>query len=239
MNASTRTMGRRARLLACVVVLACAAGQALARDNALGCREYDLPEGQAMVVTPSTVVNGLPMAVVELNTRLGAEDVRKFYLTLWRGQASGVFEMENEGWQIVAMLDGNCYYTAQIKPAGTGARALLGVSRVPDRSKLKEAGAGFPRLPGSQVLTDMLHDDGMKKGRTLLLSNAHSARVNADFYKQALVTDGWELRAARIVPNPAGTGYVLYLKRGLEERNVTIAGSRDGTNIIANTVDRP
>lgn len=227
-----------ARLL-CAAALALGSGLAVARDNALGCREYDTPEGQAVVVTPSTVVNGLPMVVTELNTRLSPEEVRRFYLVLWRGQASGVFEMENEGWQIVAMLDGNCYYTTQIKAAGTGARALLGVSRVPDRGKLREAGAGFPRLPGSQVLTDMVHDDGMKKGRTLLLNNAHSARVNADFYKQALVTDGWELRAARIVPNPAGTGYVLHLRRGLEERNVTIAGSRDGTNIIANTVDRP
>lgn len=191
------------------------------------------------MVAESMQINGIPMTIRELSSMEQPQAVLQFYRQRWKGNRFGSFEYPLEGWTgAIATLDGQCFYTVQVRPGSQGTRALLAVS---GRRSLagRDPGAGFPKMTGSKVFNDLDHRDGPKTARTVMLANDYSVASNANYYREALMADGWVALVDRPVDTPRGRQHVMVMKRGLEEASLTMGQSGSGTAVIANIVDRP
>jgi hypothetical protein len=217
----------------------CACAAADARDEANGCREFAVPRGAPLVnVAPHKAVNGVPMSIKEMRTKDSPETVLAFYRAEWGRRRPGYFENPLEEWRTIATIDGPCYYTAQVRPQGSGTYALLGVSRRPNVAP-RPRGENFPMPSGSQVYNDLAHHDGPKQGRTVLLTNRQAPDANVLFYRQTFEAGGWVALVDRIVVTDKGPAHVMLWRRGLEEASITVQKGGAGTTVVANLVDQP
>lgn len=226
---------------ACCALIFCGLlpGGAAARDN-IGCHDPAYPQGaKVLIVASNMVMNGVPMAINELRWNEPPEQLLRFYRGRWEALGQKVFETPVGEWRTVGTLDGECYYTVQVKAAEDGSYALVGVTRAPRNAASAEPGKGFPMLSGSRVANDIEHKDGIKNARTLLLNNRFSIEANASFYLRALAGQGWEVMMDRSVATEKGPSRVLVWRRGGEEASMTIGRSAGGAMVVANIVDKP
>lgn len=221
-----------ARLFALAAL--CAAAQAQA-----GCERFAVPEGaRVVIVAKDMVINGVPMAVRELHSKKNPDEIARFYKSEWEGRRQRVQETQALGFRTLSTLDGDCFYTAQIKASSEGSYALLAMT-VLSSGPAKARGEGFPKLPGSVVYNDMQSNDSGKIGRTLLMKNSHSAKANAEFYRYTLRQQGWVAVSDQATETLEGVQLVQVWRKGVEETNLTIGGGLGETQVVVNTVDRP
>ena len=216
---------------------------AFAQEKAVPCPEFPIPPiGQAQWVAENMRMNGMPMQIKELTTEQTPQQVIAFYKQRWSDAPPFFHEYEVGGMPAIATLRSGCFYTVQVMPYGRGAKALLGVSTKPDGGQLKAPGAGFPNMAGSTILNDIDHYDSGKTGRTIMLTNTYSPDANLNFYRRTMADDGWSAIMDRQVGGSKGISYVLVLKRGYHEANLTISPGKagtSGTNVLATFVDKP
>jgi hypothetical protein len=214
-------------------------GSVTARED-IGCRSLPYPENaKVLIVASNMVMNGVPMAINELRWKESPEQLLRFYRSRWEALGHKVFETPVGEWLTAGTLDGECYYTVQVKAAADGSYALLGATRAPRNAASPAPGSGFPMLSGSRVANDLEHKDGIKNARTLLLKNAFSIEANASFYRNALAGQGWQMTLDRAVDTEKGPSRVLVWRRGGEETSMTIGRVAGGAIVVANVVDKP
>jgi len=229
------------RYLLIAALLAAAPARA-ANEARMDCDAFPLPDAKLTWIAPDISFNGMPMQIRQFDSKESAQAILGFYRRQWRGtrEKPGNIEYPLDDWQVIATLKGSCFYTVQVKAAGRdGSTGLLGVSRVPDESQLREAGRDFPMMSGSQVMNDIDHRDGGKRARTIVLTNTFSPDANADFYRRVLGSDGWRVIVSHALPVGTGNVYVLTLRRGVNETSMTISRNGEFTSVLANLVDRP
>ncbi len=223
-----------------VMGAACVCASAMAQEKALPCPEFPTPHvGRLQWVAEHMRMNGIPMQIKELTTEQTPQEVLAFYKRRWGDMPPYFHEYEVGGMPAIATLRNGCFYTVQVQPDGRGAKALLGVSTKPDGGSPKPPGTGFPNMAGSKVVNDVDHYDTGKTGRTILLFNSYSPDANLNFYRRVLADEGWSGVIDRTVSGAKGISYVLVMKRGYHEANVTISPGKGGTSVLATLVDKP
>lgn len=216
------------------------AAPALAGDSGLTCPPFPLPlRGKAEWVAPDMRLNGVPMQIRRLTTDDSPQRVIDFYKNRWGPEPRRYHEYTVGDWQAIATVQGDCFYTVQAKVENGGTVALLGVSSPPSGSSQSTPGAGFPAMSGSDVVDDIDHYDGPKTARTLVLTNAFSPLVNLKFYRDTLGRGGWTPVMDRGVDTGRGTAYVMVLRQGRREANITITSALEGTMVLATIVENP
>jgi len=235
------TRGLRAAALAASVA---AAGAVIAAEEPrMECPAFPLPEAKLTWVAPNIAYNGLPMQIRQFDSKESPKAILDYYRREWRGtrERPGNVEYPLDGWQVIAALRERCFYTVQVKASGKeGSTGLLGMSRLPDPLQVREAGKHFPMMSGSTVINDIDHFDPGKRGRTILLTNEFSAHANAGFYRRVLASDGWRVVVDHALPVGGNrTAYVMTLKRGAAETNMSISRHGESTSVLVNLVDRP
>lgn len=232
------------RLLAAAAMLAVAGPAAGAADEPrLDCAAFPLPDAKLTWVAPNIAYNGLPMQIRRFDSKEPPKAILDYYRREWRGtrERPGNVEYPLDGWQVIAALRERCFYTVQVKAAGKdGSTGLLGMSRLPDPLQVREAGKHFPMMSGSNVINDIDHFDPGKRGRTILLTNEFSPDANAGFYRRVLGGEGWQIVVDNALPVGGNrTAYVMTLKRGAAETNMSITRNGEFTSVLVNLVDRP
>lgn len=223
-----------------LAVLAGAGMPAFAQERAVSCPEFPVPHvGQLQWVAENMRMNGVPMQIKELTTEQTPQQVLAFYKRRWGDVPPFFHEYDVNGMPAIATLRSGCFYTVQVMPHGRGAKALLGVSTKPEGGNPKTPGTGFPNMTGSRILNDIDHYDAGKTGRTIVLMNSHSPDANLNFYRRALAEEGWSAVIDRPVEGTKGISYVLVMKRGYHEANLTISPDKSGTSVLATLVDKP
>lgn len=232
--------GRKISLAAALALTALTAVPALAADSGMTCPPFPLPlRGQAVWVAPDMRLNGIPMQIRQLTTDDSPQQVIGFYKNRWGPDPQRYHEYTVGDWQAIATVNGDCFYTVQVKPDGSGAVALLGVSSPPTGGSPAQPGAGFPALSGSHVVNDIDNFDGPKTARTVVLINTFAPAVNLSFYRDTLGRGGWKTLMDHTVDTQKGTAYVMVLKHGVREANVTITQAPLGTVVLATIIDNP
>lgn len=217
-----------------------AAVPAWAGDSGMTCPPFQLPlRGKAEWVAPDMRLNGVPMQIKRLVTDDSPQQVIDFYKNRWGPEPQRYHEYTVGDWQAIATVLGDCFYTVQAKVENGGTVALLGVSSPPSGSSQSTPGAGFPAMSGSDVVDDINHYDGPKTARTLVLTNAFSPLVNLKFYRDALGHGDWTTVMDRDVDTGKGTAYVMVLRQGRREANITITSALEGTMVLATIVENP
>jgi hypothetical protein len=179
------------------------------------------------------------MQIKRLTIDESPQELIEFYRRRWGPDPRLYHEYRVGNWQVIATLRAHCFYTAQVEADGDGSVALLGVSTRPSRGRPDPAGEGFPALGGSHVVNDIDNLDGPKTARTIVLTNTFSPAVNLKFYQDALRRGGWTTLMDHAVDTDKGKAYVMVLKHGVREANITITQSQKGTVVLATIVDNP
>jgi hypothetical protein len=218
---------------------------AISTAHALPCKQAAVPsDAKVQMIAPDMKMNGVQQTIRAFNSNLSVSDVLAFYRNLWAPLANkdrpGSLEQKLEEWQLISTVDGDCFTTVQVKADSKGSYALVSVMKKPSiTNKQAKLGAGFPILPGSQVVNDVDYDDGVRNARTIVLSNRSDMAANVSYYKTEFASRGW---IAVMEDQPLINGqpsHVMLLKKGLEETTIVISRSGGQVNVVANLVDRP
>jgi hypothetical protein len=224
--------------------LAVAGSAAVAADGQpLDCPAFPLPDAKLTWVAPNIAFNGLPMQIRQFDSKESPKAILDYYRREWRGtrERPGNVEYPLDGWQVIAALRERCFYTVQVKASGKdGSTGLLGMSRLPDPLQVREAGKNFPMMTGSNVINDIDHFDPAKRARTIFFTNEFSPDANAGFYRRVLGAEGWRIVVDHALPVGGNrTAYVMTLKRGTAETNMSITRNGESTNVLVTLMDRP
>jgi len=224
--------------------LSVAATAAVAADEPrLDCPAFPLPDAKLTWIAPNIAFNGLPMQIRQFDSKESPKAILDYYRREWRGtrERPGNVEYPLDGWQVIAALRERCFYTVQVKASGQdGSTGLLGMSRLPDPSQVREAGKNFPMMTGSNVINDIDHFDPGKRARTIFFTNEFSPDANAGFYRRVLGGEGWRIVVDHELPVGGNrTAYVMTLKRGAAETSMSITRNGESTTVLVNLMDRP
>ena len=225
-------MQLRMRALAVLcMVLAPLPAAALQTPPAVRCRAVPVPpHSDVAVVAPRIAINGLPMAIVAAHSALAPQSFLRFYATAWTApDGHPVYIRYPLGpWQVIAHAAGRCFYTVQVKAAGTGSGALIGVSepgRATGTQVLDVTAPGDAR-----VLTHMVSEDGGKQGNTWLLYTANPTAAVMRFYARTLRQQGWAQIMQRQQPGKPAVATAMYQK-GAANIGLVVQPMRAGSAI--------
>lgn len=213
--------------------------------SAAECRQAATPSGaRVRMVAPDMKMNGVQQTIREFDSTLPVAGVIAYYRALWAPLATperpGSMEQTLDEWALISTVEGDCFTTVQVKPAANGSYALVSVLKKPEnRLRGKRPGGDFPILPGSQVLNDIDHADGVRNARTIVLSNRSDLAANVAFYRDAFVARGWVSVLEQQPEVDGRPAHFMLMKKGLEEASIVISRSGAQVRVVANVVDRP
>ena len=185
-----------------------------------------LPAGsQGEKISESMNYNGLEMRASRFETTEKLDAVVEFYGQHW-GEDRHVVTPFGEK-TIVGHATPGYYITVELSPQGARTAGVIGIVKAPKDMTRPELGKGFYRPAGTEVLSDVVHNDTPGNTRTIVLRNRLSPYANLQLYGGRLGQDGW-----RGVPMgkclPGSSECLIHYERAGGGRLV-IALSRDDT----------
>ena len=194
------------------------------------------PGSRVQWVGKEMVQNGVPMSVRRFDTSMSPKQVLQYYRERWTtGPRRPPVENRVGGWRVIGRQVGGYYVTVQVRPGAGGSEGFIGVSMLPQLKAEPELDREFPRLAGTEVVSDTRSEDEGKSGQTLILRNDYSVITNAQYYREQLPARGWALRQDY---SPAGGAeHVQYFERSRESLHIVIAEDpAGGTGVVVNKV---
>jgi len=200
------------------------------------------PQAEVAWVAEDMTQNGVPMKIKTFSSRLSKKAIVEFYRAAW-SKGSGPKPAVNEGgaWTVVGTIDGGYVLTAQVKDRenNPGSEGFLAISTLIAAAKMDaiRTDTKFPRLSGTQMLSDTRSSDSGRRGKTLIMKNHYSVETNASFYIDKLKADGWSIDpiAATHQQSTINSKY-LYFTRSNESITMTITKQKTemGSSILVN-----
>ena len=190
-------------------------------------------------VSDSMTILGRNMAVRIFVSDDSVEEVVEFYRELWEdppapGAPGVAYEPEAIApWHLLTRVEDGYVLTVQVKPAGpSGSTGYLATGRLPEPGEPPDQAPVPPAMRGSAVLSNVLSDDVGKEGQTVMFTNDYSVDSNVNFYRTQY--SGWR---KDIDQKLASHKYhALSFTRGRQQVIITIESSREGSNIVLNSV---
>ena len=193
----------------------------------------DPPESVITDVSESTSAYGVTMEIRRFESRLSKASVIDFYNDRWADTAAITLYGP---WEMIGKVEQKKFVNVQVQDGFGGSWGYLSISDLPraiTQDKLQApSGVGFPRMSGSQVLSDQKHNDAIKDGRTLMINNNFSVNANGKFYRNYYQGQGWQL-----VADTKGSrlkGVAMTFSKGRQLLSLTINQINSNTSIVAN-----
>lgn len=186
----------------------------------------DPPKSQVAWVADNMTQNGVPMKIKNFSSKLGKQAIVEFYRATWTNKRDPQPVVNKVGeWTVIGIVKNDYVITVQTKNAKTGSEGFLTVSTLPAAAASGdiELDMEFPRLPGTQIMSDTRSVDSLKAGKTLILKNNHSVRSNTTFYLNRMRSRGWTIdpMAKEASSNATQVAY-LFFKRGKVGCTITV-----------------
>ena len=198
------------------------------------------PKADVTMIAENMNINGRSTQVRTFFTELDMDEVTDFYDELWSEPvADGGPGMAREDramapWRVLTRVEDGYAMTVQVQPTqDEGSWGYLARSRLP-RGGVTERLPEPPSLRGSQVLSNVEHDDAGKTAQTTMLVNKHSATTNADFYRRQYA--GWRVDMDRSFAD--GKFHTMSYARGREQVMITVEGNAGQARVVINKVKR-
>ncbi len=191
------------------------------------------PDSTITQVTNSTNAFGIKMEIRRFESRLSQEQIIDFYSKRWTDTAAITLF---DPWEMIGRVERKKFVNVQVQNGFAGSWGYLSISDLPtaiekDRLQVPD-GARFPKMSGSQVISDQKSKDPIKTGRTLVISNNFSVESNGKFYRNHYQGQGWQLMA-----DSKGSklkGVALTFSKGRELLSLTINKVDSKTSVVAN-----
>lgn len=198
----------------------------------------DPPRATVQWVGDNITHNSVPMKIKIFASDLDVMSVFDFYRQQWSSLTIQGKPVENDlgEWKVIGYQQGDYLVTVQARTLqNKGSEGYLAVSKLPALKSKPALDNQFPRLPGTEVLSDTRSEDQGKIGKTLVFRNNHSVDSNVRYYEKAMPDQGWvESRATE--PRPDSGGSMLYYQRKKDACSVVVSRSNQGGSIITVSV---
>ena len=194
------------------------------------------PDARSYWIAQYIEQNTVPMQIRGFETDASVAEVVRWYEAWFKDKVGYAASQVGEV-RVLGARMGIYQVTVQLrgmpgKTLGRLASAALYEEGGPsEQERTERIGKGFPRPPGSQVVSDTLSFDPGQRNRTIMLTNGMSVETNALYLRERMVLLGWALLQDRTVE--AGTRSALVFRRGTEEMVVTIARQEGSCFVVA------
>jgi hypothetical protein len=203
------------------------------------------PKAAVEWVGQNIEVNGIKQSIRAFHSNESIEDVVKFYRKEWKRPIAkdkpGFMEsIDAAPWYIISRIEKGYLMTVQVqiqKNDESSSWGYLSMSHLPDADPSDEApqlGKTVPRIPGSIVMSELKSDDPGKKATTVIISNTHSVRNNADFYRSHYLNKGWTMETDKNLGR--SEAHSLVFKTRTNRITIMLLEDKDYTRIVVNSV---
>jgi hypothetical protein len=185
-------------------------------------------------VAEDMVFNGLAMRVQFFRGKAAPTDVLAFYRQRWSEGGKRQYVENTVGpWKTISRASGDYFLTAQIRPAAGGGSEGYLSQRPVKLAPRPVLGQGFNLPSGSEVVNDILSQDGERRGRTLLAFNGQTVDANASFFRDSLPQEGWTLVGEG---RARDGGRQMVLRQGRDELSLAMTAKGGRTAVGATLV---
>lgn len=142
-------------------------------------------------VLGDAMVNGVPMQVQRLHSRLSVPQMLEYYENQWKRWGS-VRRTQASGWQSLAVTAGTLQLTLQVQEASGGSEAILSQAAWTERRRdfLPTELPDLPRTEAHQVTET---HDGPKRSRLVQLASEDDLELNRQRWQSHARRKGWTL----------------------------------------------
>lgn len=191
------------------------------------------PKSTITEVTSSTSTFGIKMEIRRFESRLSKAEIIDFYSKRWSDTAAITLFTP---WEMIGRVEREKFVNVQVQNGFAGSWGYLSISDLPnaiENDKLQPPdGSRFPKMSGSQVLSEQKHSDPIKSGQTLVITNNFSVGSNGSFYRKHYQGQGWQL-----IADSKGSklkGVALNFSKGRQLLSLTINRVDSKTSVVAN-----
>lgn len=172
------------------------------------------PQGEVRWVSRSMRMNGVPMTLQIVRSRLQPFEVFGHYESALRAKTHGETHRSTSGeWQVLGIRSPQHYITVQLRQTTAGSEGMIVVTRLPAIATFV---TDFPRPPSTRLLSVQEYDDSGFESEHLSLSSTRGVPVEARGFLNELAREGWQ-----VTQRDAGRSTVLEAQRGAEQAFVT------------------
>jgi len=206
--------------------------------------EFPAPPNAAIEwVGQNIMVNGISQSIRAFHTDESIEDVVGFYRKEWKKPVEkdkpGYIEsIDGYPWYVISRIEEGYIMTVQVQVQKNDPDACWGylsLSRLPKTTKeTPQFAKTIPKIPGSIVMNELKSDDPGKKATTVIMSNTHSVRNNADFYRSHYLNNGWSVETDKRLGNEEA--HSLVFKTRQNRVTIMLLEDKNYTRVVVNSV---
>lgn len=187
---------RKLRLFVGIVVFLSALSAFPISRDPLSAKLPDLevmPQAQWYWVGQRMALNGIPMSIKMFTYRGAGDEVGHFYRSLWKVKGHGKSREDKFGSRTILgyELDG-FYYTVQFDEARGKVEGKIVVTPTPSSYPTSKKTL-LPMPPRSNVISKVESFDAGRPEETVSVDSRFDVSYVVDFYKDQLISDGWQL----------------------------------------------
>jgi len=208
------------------------------------------PEFVDLVKAEKVASNMSHNAIRQSISRIESKEIRgkviKAYQNKWRSTHAEPLDalvVKSGNWEIVSKLIGTCLHTVQLDTRSNSASGYVSARNLGNEGQTYPVvlGKNIAKPYGSEVLSDISHDDPGKKARTLMIATKFSVDANAEFYIRNFGNEGWRVLNDHNVPlqKRQQAARAVTFGKGHEQHIVVITESQSGSNVVVQWMERP
>ncbi|MES9993790.1 MAG: hypothetical protein ABW098_17710 [Candidatus Thiodiazotropha sp.] len=187
------------------------------------------------------VQNGLPLQMKKFKVSSTAAEVLNYYKQRWSDVTAhdenipSYIEKRVGDWWVLTKIESSSSVVVQVKESGDGyVEGLISVSDLSKRKKPNTWETDFPRISGTQLLSNTESNDNGRQAFTLILVNDSSISENNDYYRSNMEAEGWSYSRGGV---NAGVSMLHFVKDNWQ-CDMTVTMADDGKTVIfANLVE--
>lgn len=201
------------------------------------------PKAAVEWVSQNIQVNGIRQSIRAFHTEESIEDVVRFYRKEWKKPIEkdkpGYMEsIDAYPWYVISRIEEGYLMTVQVQVNQndeTSSWGYLSMSVLPKSTdKSPEFAKTIPKIPGSIVMNELKSNDPGKKATTVIITNTHSVRNNADFYRGHFLNKGWTMETDKGLGNQEA--HSLVFKTKSNRVTIMLLADKDYTRVVVNSV---
>ncbi|MEM7468740.1 MAG: hypothetical protein AAF387_17875 [Pseudomonadota bacterium] len=200
------------------------------------------PKSSVSTVGNNMVINGRTTAVRMFVTQQEVQEVIEFYQDTWSDpvdEGDIGYTLEDQAmlpWLLVTRVEDGHAMTVQVQPGqdGVGSWGYLADSLLPRGGEPVAGEPAPPSIGGSEVLSNITHEDPGQLGQTAVMRNEFSVSRNVSFYREQY--SDWRVDMDQALVE--GHLHALRFTRGRQHVVITVNGSEEGAEVVINRVKR-
>jgi hypothetical protein len=187
------------------------------------------------------VHNGLPLEILQFTSSQSVAELLAFYKQRWsdvskrKDSAPAYIEKHVGGWSILSKIEASKNVVLQVKSASGGtAEGFISVSDFSESKAPEQWVEEFPRMHGSELISNTASEEKGRQAYTLIFVNDHSVSENNEFYRVSMDGYGWRYSRGGVKDNVS----MLHFLNDDWYCDIALSEADDGKSVIlANLVE--